>query len=134
MNLPAPVPDITPETKPFWDATCEGKLLIRSCEACGGRYWYPRTVCPLCGSLDTRWYEATGRGIVYSSTVVRRDVSEYSAATPYVLASVELDEGPRLVANIVECVPDDVRIGDRVEAVFQPTEAEAALVRFRPAR
>ena len=132
VQLPAPAPDISHETKPFWDATLEGKLLIRACNACATFYWYPRTVCPICGSLDTRWHETAGTGTIYSFTVVRRDVGEFAAATPFVLAFVELDEGPRMIANVVECDVENTQIGDRVRAVFQRTEADAALVRFTP--
>lgn len=131
--LPAPVPDISPETKPFWDATLEDKLLIRQCQTCSLHYWFPRTICPGCGSLETEWYESGGFGAIYSCTVVRRDVGEYADATPFVLAYVELDEGPRLIANVVDCDVEQVRIGDRVRAVFDRTEGEAALVRFTPA-
>jgi uncharacterized OB-fold protein len=132
MKLPAPAPSISPETKPFWDATARGELLIPACNRCDRCYWYPRTLCPFCGSLDTRWQPATGTATVYSYTIVRRDVSEYAEATPYVLAYVELDEGPRMIANLVDCDIDAVRIGDRVQAVFQPTDVDAALVRFAP--
>ena len=132
-QLPAPAPDISHETKPFWDATLEGKLLIRFCNSCSGYYWYPRTVCPLCGSLDTRWHESAATGSIYSYTIVRRDVGDFAAATPFVLAYVELDEGPRMIANIVDCDVEGVGIGDRVRAVFQSTEVDAALVRFAPA-
>lgn len=132
MSFPAPAPTISHETKPFWDATVEGRLLIRACNACASYYWYPRTICPLCGSLDTRWHEATGEGSVYSCTVVRRDVGDYADATPFALAYVELDEGPRMIANIVDCDVENVRIGDRVRAVFHRTDVEAALVRFTP--
>lgn len=131
-HLPAPAPDISPETKPFWDATLEGKLLIRACNACDSFYWYPRTVCPFCGSLDTRWYETAGTGHIYSCTVVRRDVGEFAGATPFLLAYVELDEGPRMIAHVVDCDVESVRIGDRVRTVFQNTDVEAALVRFTP--
>lgn len=131
-RLPAPAPDISHETKPFWDATLEGRLLIRSCNACSAYYWYPRTICPICGSLDTRWHESGGSGRIYSCTTVRRDVGELADATPFVLAYVELDEGPRMIANIVDCDVEGVAIGDRVRAVFQKTDVDAALVRFTP--
>jgi len=130
--LPRPVPDISVETKPFWDATLEERLLIGGCNTCDGYYWYPRQFCPLCGSLDTRWHEASGEGTVYSYTVVRRDVGDYAKSTPFVLAYVELAEGPRLISNLVDCDPEQVRIGDPVRAVFAKTEGEAALVWFAP--
>ena len=134
--LPAPSPTVLPEVKPFWDATAEGRLLLPRCEDCQGLIWYPRPFCPACGSLRISWIEASGRGSVYSFTVNRRgvgDLPEYRQVGPYVLAYVELDEGPRIMTNIVECDPDSVKIGQRVEVVFHDTGHGTALFRFRPA-
>jgi uncharacterized OB-fold protein len=89
-------------------------------------------LCPACGSLDTEWIEASGRGTVYSFTVVRRGAGAYRDAGPYVLAYVELAEGPRVMTNIVDCDPELINIGDRVEVVFHDTGQGAALPRFRP--
>ena len=130
--LPSPAPEINPETKPFWDATLEGRFLLRHCTRCEGNHFYPRTICPFCGSFDTEWLESTGKGVVYTYAVTRKGLGVFAEAGPYVLAMVELDEGPRFLTNIVECDPETVRIGDRVEVVFQRTEADAALYRFRP--
>jgi uncharacterized OB-fold protein len=133
-GLPAPAPSVSPETKPFWDATAEGRLLLQRCPACDAVVWYPRASCPHChaGALD--WFEASGRGTVYSFTVVRRGaLGAYRDACPYVLAYVELDEGPRVLTNLVDCDMDGIRIGDEVRVVFHPTGEGPALVRFRPA-
>jgi uncharacterized OB-fold protein len=97
-------------------------------------FWYPKTLCGSCGSTAVEWIEASGFGNVYSHTVTRRGVGDYRDAVPYVLAYVELDEGPRVMTNIVDCVPEDVEIGQRVEVVFHDTGAGCALPRFRPAR
>ncbi len=132
--LPAPAPPVDPETRPFWDATAEGRLLLQRCSACGRPIWYPRSLCPRCGSADTEWFEATGRATVYSFTVVRRGASgPYRGAEPYVLAYVELEEGPRMLTNLVDGDVDAIRVGDPVRAVFHPTGEGPALVRFRPA-
>jgi len=130
--LPASAPVINPETAPFWAATAEGQLLVPRCNACGEHYWYPRVLCPYCHSTDTALVRAAGRGTVYSYTVVRKAAGEYAAATPFVLAFVELEEGPRMMTNIVCADPDSVRIGDRVEVLFDDTGAGCALPRFRP--
>ncbi len=135
--LPAPAPLVLPEVKHFWDATAEGRLLLARCEDCQTLIWYPRPFCPSCASLKVGWFEASGRGSVYSFTVNRRgqaDLSEYKDAGVYVLAYVELDEGPRMMTNIVECDPDTVKIGLRVEVVFHDTGQGTALPRFRPTR
>ena len=133
--LPAPAPHVLPEVKPFWDATGEGRLVLPRCVECQTVVWYPRPFCPSCGSLKVEWVQASGRGSVYSFTVNRRgqaDLPAYRDAGVYVLAYVELDEGPRVMTNIVDCDPDDVRIGQRVEVVFHDTGQGTALVRFRP--
>lgn len=102
-----------PENAPFWEAAERGVLLLKHCNACGKPHWYPRVVCPLCGSDDLAWREASGRGQVYSFSIVRR------MGEPYVLAFVTLDEGPTVMTNIVETPLDAVRIGARVEVVFR---------------
>jgi uncharacterized OB-fold protein len=132
-GLPAPAPHVTPETKPYWDATTEGRLLLRTCRACAAVIWYPRSLCPECGSFDTEWTEASGRGTIFTFSVNRRGQGAYRGASPYVLAYVELEEGPRMMTNIVDCDVDAIRIGDPVRVVFHDTGADAALPRFRPA-
>jgi uncharacterized OB-fold protein len=133
-ELPAPVPVVNPETKPFWDGTAEGRLLLQRCVGCAAVVWYPRTFCPQCAQERLEWFEASGRGTVYSFTIVRRGATgPYSDAAPYVLAYVELEEGPRLLTNIVDCDVETIRIGDEVRAVFHRTGDGPALVRFRPA-
>jgi uncharacterized protein len=133
MTLPAPAPEISPETETFWAATATGRLLLQSCGSCGRFVWYPRYVCPACHSTDLRWREASGRGTVHSATVTTRGILEYKDAGSYVLALVELDEGPKMLTNIVDCDPAEVFIGQRVEVVFHDTGAGNALPRFRPA-
>jgi uncharacterized OB-fold protein len=133
--LPAPAPVVLPEVKPFWDATALGKLLLPRCQECGTLIWFPRPFCPECASLKVEWTEASGRGTVYSFTINRRgtaDLPAYRDVGPYVLAYVELEEGPRIMTNIVECEPESVRIGQSVEVVFHDTGQDTALVRFRP--
>ena len=75
-----PAPTATPETAPFWEAAAEGKLLVKTCTACGRAHHYPRPICPFCGSDRTEWTESPGRGVIYSFSVMRR------ATTPYVIA------------------------------------------------
>jgi uncharacterized OB-fold protein len=130
-TLPTPAPQVNSETKPFWDATADGKLLLPRCTACGLVIWYPRAFCPECSSFDVEWFEATGRGTIYSFTVNRRGQGDYRDLA-YVLAYVELEEGPRLLTNIVDAEFDKLQIGQAVEVVFHPTPAGPALPRFRP--
>lgn len=132
-QLPSPPPDVAPETATFWAATLDGKLLLQRCSACGRAGYYPRYVCAHCHSTDLVDTEASGRGSIYSYTVTARGILEYANAGSYVLAMVELDEGPKMITNIIDCDPDALSIGQRVEVVFCDTGGDGALPRFRPA-
>jgi len=134
--MATPVPVVNPEVKVFWDATAEGRLLLPKCQECAGLIWFPRPFCPQCGSLKIDWVQASGKGTIYSFTVNRRgagDLVEYKDPVPYVLAYVELEEGLRIMTNIVGCDPDSVKIGQAVEVVFHDTGQGSALYRFKPA-
>ena len=131
-DLPTSEPATTPETEPFWEATTEGRLLLKTCGDCERPHYYPRSRCPHCGSADTDWTEASGEGNVYSFSVPRQAGGEFGDATPYVLAYVELAEGPRMLTNVVGCGPDDVEVGMPVEVAFEAAGDDAALPRFRP--
>ena len=132
-QLPAPAPPITPDSKPFWDGTAEDKLVLPRCDKCSTVIWYPREFCPKCGSFAVSWFEASGQGTVYSYSIVRKGEAMYGGAAPYVLAYVELEEGPRVLTNIVDCEPESVKIGQAVSVVFHETGQGPKLARFRPA-
>jgi uncharacterized protein len=132
--LPVPAPATNPETLPFWAATATGRLLVKQCQDCEHLIWYPRAICPKCASMRTDWLEVSGRGSVYSYTVNHRGEGAYQGSPPFVLAYVELDEGPRLMTNIVEASAADLAVGMPVEVVFHDTGQGAALPRFRPLR
>ncbi len=123
--LPAPEPN--PETKPYWDAAAEGRLLIRRCAACGRAHHYPRALCPFCFSDRTEWQTASGNGTLYSFSVMQR------APVPYAIAYVTLDEGPSMMSNLVDCDFDTIHIGMKLKAVFKPTEGGLKLAMFTPA-
>jgi uncharacterized OB-fold protein len=137
QTLPVPDPSINPETLPFWTATTQGTLQVRRCADCEELVWYPRSICPSCGSFNTEWLAVSGRGHIYTFAINRRGVRWYDDERylPYVLAYVELEEGPRLLTNIIGCEPSDLEIGQAVELEFQPCDSgAAALFRFRPTR
>ena len=131
-TLPVPVPERTPETETFWRATAAGQLLLPRCDICGTVIWYPKTFCPACRGGAVSWHPAAGTGTIYSFTVVRRAGGAFRDAVPFVLAYVELDEGPRVLTNIVGCDPDEVAIGQPVRVVFSDTGEGSALYRFEP--
>jgi uncharacterized protein len=131
-GLPAPPPTVTYDTAEYWAGAAAGSLLLTRCTACASVVWYPRFFCPVCGAT-TETFAASGRGSIYSYTVVHRGDGPYAQSAPYVLAYVELEEGPRVLTNIVEADGGQVRVGDRVSVVFHPANSDSALVRFRPA-
>jgi uncharacterized OB-fold protein len=133
-ELPSPAPTIWPETARFWAGTLEGKLILQRCAACTTVNYYPRFLCAACHSTELVDIEASGHGTIYSFTVTSKGILDYQDAGAYVLAMVELDEGPKMVTNIVECDPAGLEIGQSVEVVFHPTSGNAALPRFRPQR
>jgi uncharacterized OB-fold protein len=120
-------PDRSPETKPYWDAAARGQLLIKKCNACGELHHYPRSICPFCFSADTTWVAASGKGTIYSYSVMRR------APVPYVVAYVTLAEGPTMITNIVDCPPDVVKIGQAVRLTFKPSAGGPPVPMFTPA-
>jgi len=132
--LPVRAPQVTSETQPFWDGTAEGRIDLAQCSACGLIPWYPRAVCPDCQGTEFSWKTMAGTGTVYSFSVTRAGGGRaWKPHLPFVVAYVELDEGPRLLTNLVDCDPDQVTIGMEVTAVFEPTAEGPALIRFRPA-
>ncbi|MGQ0548534.1 MAG: Zn-ribbon domain-containing OB-fold protein [Armatimonadota bacterium] len=116
-------------TAPFWEAAARHELIIQRCQTCGMHQFYPRPFCLACESNDVLWVSAAGTGTVYSMTTVRMHVSP-ELVPPYIVAIVELDEGPRLMANIVEGI---CRIGDRVQVTWRERAGAPPLHVFRPA-
>ena len=132
-GLPVAPPMVTEETREFWEALTQSRFVLPRCGACASWIWYPRGFCPVCGSRDTTWQEASGRGRIYSYTVVRKSgLPGWSEAVPYVIAYVELDEGPRVMSNIVGCEPAVLTIGSRVRVVMPKDGDGHALFRFEP--
>jgi uncharacterized protein len=128
-----PVP--TEETQPFWDGCAKGALRIQRCIACGHRQFPPGPVCVTCLNDDLEWITAAGRGTVASYTVVRWSPNPaYAADAPYVLALIALEEGPRMLTNIVGSPPDAVRIGAAVAVSFEQCAPGIALPKFRLVR
>lgn len=128
-----PIPEVTPANRPFWDGTAIGELRIRVCKACGARFRFVSEWCPACWSTDLAWQAASGRGRVTAMTVVQMAPYESVAArVPYVLALIELPEGPTMMSNVVDCDPARVTIGMPVQVTFEQ-RGELRLPQFRPA-
>jgi uncharacterized OB-fold protein len=124
-----PVPD--PVDTHYWQAAARGELLIQECPACGNRQHYPRALCIRCGATPG-WLSASGRGVIYSYTVVRQmGMAPFSEWVPYVVALIDLEEGPRMIGNVVDCEPELVRIGLPVTAVMHRLSPEIAAPEWR---
>ncbi len=125
---PAPRPD--PESAAFWAATLDGQLVVQRCTSCGHHQLYARAHCLVCRS-SVEWVTASGQGTIYSYTVIRQNFSRaFRDLLPYVVALVDLAEGPRLMTNIVGCAPEEVHIGAAVQVRFEPVSDGAALPMF----
>jgi uncharacterized OB-fold protein len=114
-----PRPRPTEVTRPFWEATAQGRFLIQRCDACKTAQFYPKVSCTTCGSQQLSWEDASGRGTVFTFSIARRPTHPaFNEAGEYVVAIVELAEGPHVTTNIVGCDPEEVEVGLPVEVVF----------------
>jgi uncharacterized protein len=133
-----PLPSITTEAKPFWDAAAQQKLMMQRCQFCAAYVWTPRPSCVDCGSNDLEWTVMSGKGRVYSFTVIRQVVGRAASKAfepdiPYVIAWIDLEEGPRMISNVITCPVEDVELGMRVSVIFEQQSPEIWLPKFRPA-
>jgi uncharacterized protein len=126
-----PLPKPTAASRPYWDAAKRHEFMLQRCGACNAFIYYPRDRCPHCLSDQLKWQPVSGRGKVYSYTVVRRASTRSFSDKPYVLAIVELDEGVRMTTNI-EAAPESIKIGMPVSVWFDDVTPERTLVKFKP--
>jgi uncharacterized OB-fold protein len=128
------LPVIDAESEPFWAAARKGKLLIMQCRPCNAPYWYPRRYCPRCWSDDTDWREASGRGTIYTFSVVRQNPAPpFVDWCPYAVVLVDLEEGVRMMANWDRSVPlETLSCGVHVRIVFERINDDVCLPRARP--
>lgn len=130
-NRPAPIP--SRETEPFWDGCAKEQLLLQQCTRCQRYRHPPSPICPDCLSSEHEWVQASGRGTVYTFSIVRHAFRRaWEPLVPYVLGVIELAEGPRLLSNVVDVAPEEVRIGMEVELMFEPISEDMKLPLFRP--
>ena len=129
-----PLPKPTPESRPFWDAAKQHRLLIQACDDCGTRYFYPRPLCPACLSRRVRWNDASGRARLHTIVINHRPPRGFPVTAPFVIGIVELEEGPRMMSHIVEVTPDPaaLRCDMPLEVVFEELTTEITLPKFRP--
>ena len=131
--LPARPPRRNLETTAFWDACAAGQFTVPRCDSCSEYFWYPRGFCPFCGGQSVTFTPTDGHGTIYSFTVVRRGEGAFREASPYVIAIVELAEGPRLMTNILTDDPPSISVGQAVRVVLQPAGDDGdRIYRFAP--
>jgi uncharacterized OB-fold protein len=111
-----PAPSVSVEGKDFWAAAAQGRLLLKGCGHCGRVHWYPRAICPFCFADANLWRPTSGKGTIYSYSILRQ------GSQSYVIAYVTLAEGPTLLTNISDTALGDIAIGKAVELMFVPTE------------
>jgi len=129
-----PLPAITPETRHFWEGTRSGELRLQKCGACNQVYFPPRPFCPRCASVAVEVFRASGRASLYSYVIHHRPVPGF--VPPYSIAVVQLEEGPRMMTNIVDVAqtPETLQLDMPLEVVFERMTDEILLPLFRPAR
>jgi uncharacterized protein len=127
-------PKPTPETRHFWDGTKSGKLLLQRCADTGRAYFPPRPFSPYTGSRNVSVFEASGRAKLHSYVIHNRAVPGFTP--PYAIAVVELEEGPRMMTNIVGCeqTPEALVLDMPLQVAFEPLDEEITLPLFRPAK
>ena len=127
------LPVLYPEEKPFWDGAKQRRLVLQKCSDCAN-VWYPiGPACPACFSMKFEWSEMSGRGELHNYVVYHKAWTPWlEKQVPYAVIQVELEEGPRLTTNLLECDIAHIKIGMPVEATYQDITEEITLVQFRP--
>ena len=129
-----PKPAKDPVSTPYWEAAARGELLIQHCPSCGNRQWYPRAVCTACGE-SPEWERVSGRGTVHTFTIIRQNYAKpFRDLLPYVVAMIELDEGPMVMGNVTDVEADHVQIGMPVEVYMVEAEEGLGVPLWRPAK
>jgi uncharacterized protein len=127
------LPSSDESSQPFWDAAKEGRLLAKRCLTCGEVHFYPRPFCPVCWSTDVEWFEVSGRGTLYTYSVVyQNDLPPFAKRVPYVAAIVDLEEGPRMMTNVVDCPIDELSVGMALEVKFERATDDFTFPVFGP--
>jgi uncharacterized OB-fold protein len=127
------IPAVTELTRPYWESARAGRLVTQQCRSCGRSWHPPLPACPHCHGTGIGWREVSGQGTVYTYTVVRHATHAALAdRVPYVVAIVELAEGPRIVTGITGCDPRDVRTGMPVRVRFTAVTSDVTLPYFEP--
>ncbi len=127
-----PLPVLDADSRPFWEGAKAHKLVLQQCGGCGKFVFYPRVLCPHCHSDHLEWKDVSGEGTIHTFTVARRPAGPtFKEDLPYVVALIDLKEGPRMMSNIVTDDVDAVKIGQSVKVVFDDVTDEVTLPKFQ---
>ena len=131
---PMPRPMNETLSRPFWEATKRHELVMPRCRTCSKIFFYPREQCPNCYSSDLDWTQVSGKGRLYTFTVVHQTAHPaFQPEAPHIYAIIQLNEGPRMPSNLIGCDIEDAQIDMAVEAVFDDASEDYTLVKFKPA-
>jgi uncharacterized protein len=131
-TMPVPIPDL--DSAPFWEACRQGRLMLQRCTGCGQFRYPPKPICPRCRTLGGEWAEVSGRGKIYSWIVPHYPVHPAAVdKVPYNVVLVELEEGPRIVSNLLDVAPEQIEAGLAVVVDFEPLTETITLPKFRRA-
>jgi uncharacterized OB-fold protein len=129
------LPEPTPLTKPFWEYCKAHELRMQYCVRCSEWIWYPKPWCPCCGKRDQiEWRRLLGIGSIYSFTVIRQVIDNSQAFQndiPFVIGLIELEEGPRIYSNVTGKLPEEIKIGERVDLYFEDVTERISLPKFK---
>jgi uncharacterized OB-fold protein len=132
MAYDKPLPVVTPVGREFWNGTKRHELLVQHCNDCGNNTMYPKILCPSCLSENVGWIKSSGKGKIHTfTTICANSPKAFRDAMPYTLAIIELEENVRLLSNIVDCNPEDIKCEMPVEVVFDDVTEEFTLPRFK---
>ncbi|MCH8900807.1 MAG: OB-fold domain-containing protein [Chloroflexi bacterium] len=135
MITERPLPEVTPLTEPFWSAARSHRLVLQRCKACNAYRFPPEVGCYACGSPEAVWSEVSGRATLYSWTVAHPPILPYfQERVPWPVVAVELEEGPRMVTNLIDVPVEEYEIGMPLQVAFEEIDEELSLVVFRSRR
>lgn len=133
MKYQKPLPIHTPVSEKYWQSLKQHELTIQKCNICDKNIFYPREFCPDCLSEDLEWFKISGKGRLHSYTVIHSSAyPEFRDDLPIMLGFIKLEENVHMIANIVECEPENLKVEMEVEIVFDDITAEYTLPRFKP--
>jgi uncharacterized OB-fold protein len=133
MTYPKPIPAITPEMKPFFDAAKRHELAVQRCTQCGTHRFPAREICSACLSREAEWVQVSGDGVVFSYNVMHQVYHPgFAGEVPYAVVVIRLAEGAKMTSNLIGVRPDEIRIGMPVKVVFEDVTDEVTLPKFAP--